>query len=171
MITYPTEAIVLPGGRPPRGPFACTLSRRCRESGALNLEWLLGVAPLTRLGPEGYTPSVTQQVYRQIADRARTALKAGHSVIADAVFASARDREAIGAVAREAGVRFSGLWIDAPPEVLARRIADRAVDVSDATPEVLERQMRSGMASIDWRRLDGSGDPETVLRRAQTAQS
>jgi predicted kinase len=132
----------------------------------------LGVAPLTRFDPQGYAPSVTQQVYRQIAERTLRALKAGHSVIADAVFASAQDREAIGAITREAGVRFSGVWIDAPPEVLARRIGDRAVDVSDAAPEVLERQMRSsGTGSIDWRRLDGSIDPETILRRAQTAES
>ena len=132
---------------------------------------LRGVAPLTRLGPEGYAPPVTQQVYRQIVDRALTALKAGHAVIADAVFASPHDRAAIAAVAREAGVPFSGLWIDAPPEILARRIADRALDVSDATTEVLERQMSGGTGSLDWRRLDGSADPETVRLQAQTVQS
>ena len=132
---------------------------------------LLGVAPLTRLGPEGYATAVTRQVYRLIADRALAALKAGHAVIADAVFASPQDREDIGAVAREAGVPFSGVWIDAPPEILARRMSDRAVDASDATADVLERQLRSGMGPLDWRRLDGSVDAEIVLQRAQSVLS
>jgi uncharacterized protein len=48
---------------------------------------LLGVSLSTRLGPEGYTPEVSQRVYRMMAERARTTLKAGHSVIADAVYA------------------------------------------------------------------------------------
>ena len=46
---------------------------------------LLGVAPLTRLGPEGYTPAMTRHVYQTIAERALMALKAGHAVVADAV--------------------------------------------------------------------------------------
>ena len=46
---------------------------------------LLGVSPFTRLGPDGYAPAVTRQVYQTIAGRARTALKAGNTVIADAV--------------------------------------------------------------------------------------
>ena len=129
---------------------------------------LLGVAPLTRLGPEGYATSVTRQVYRLIAERALAALKAGHAVIADAVFASPQDRAEIAAVAREAGVPFSGLWVDAPPEVLARRMSDRVVDASDATADVLEQQLGAGTGPLDWRRVDGSVDAETVLQRAQT---
>ena len=132
---------------------------------------LMGVAPLTRLGPEGYAPSVTRRVYRLIAERALTALNAGHAVIADAVFASPQDRAEIAAVAREAGVPFSGLWLDAPPEVLARRISNRTVDASDATADLLERQVGSGMGLLDWRRLDGSADAQSVLHRAQTVRS
>ena len=132
---------------------------------------LLGVAPLTHLGPEGYTTAVTQRVYRLIAERALAALRAGHAVIADAVFASPQDRDDAAAVAREAGVPFSGVWIDAPPETLARRISDRAVDASDATTDVLERQIHAGTGPIDWRRLDGSGDAETVLQAAQAVLS
>ena len=128
---------------------------------------LLGVAPLTRLGPEGYATAVTREVYRLIAERALATLKAGYAVIADAVFASTEDREAIAAVAREAGVPFAGVWIDAPPEALTRRIVDRPFDASDATADVLKRQLRSGSAAVDWRRLDGSADIKTVLQRAR----
>ena len=132
---------------------------------------LLGVAPLTRLGPEGYAAEVTQRVYRAIAERAGAALKAGHAVIADAVFANPQDRATIAAVAREVGVPFSGVWIDAPPEILARRVDGRAADASDATTDVLERQLRSGTGRLDWRRVDGSGDIDAVLRRAQAVAS
>ena len=132
---------------------------------------LMDVAPLTRLGPEGYETAVTRRVYHALAARARAALAAGHAVIADAVFARQGDRETIAAVAREAGVPFSGVWIDAPPEALTRRIADRPVDASDATADVLARQLQSGTGSIDWHRLDGAADASTVLERARAVLS
>ena len=77
---------------------------------------LLGIPPLTRLGAEGYTPEMTRRVYDTIAARALTALKAGHPVIADAVYASPQDRAAIAAVARDAGAPFAGVWLDGPLE-------------------------------------------------------
>ena len=48
------------------------------------------------------------------------------------------------AVAREAGVPFTGLWLDAPPDVLAGGSPIAAADASDATADVLERQLRVG---------------------------
>lgn len=128
---------------------------------------LLGVPPLTHLGSEGYTASVTRRVYRTIATRALTALTGGHAVIVDAVYANPHDREEIAAVARDAGVPFTGLWIDGPPETLARRLRERAADASDATPEVLQLQLRSDAGQLDWHRLDGSLDAESVLQHAQ----
>lgn len=128
---------------------------------------LLGVSPLTRLGPEGYTPEVSQRVYHTIAQRALTTLNAGHAVIADAVYASPHARKDIAAVARDAGVPFIGLWIDGPPEMLARRLRERVTDASDATAAVLRRQLRSGPAGPDWHRLDASQDAESVRRAAE----
>ena len=127
---------------------------------------LLEVAPLTRLGPDGYASDVTRRVYRLIADRALTALKGGHAVVADAVFASREHRETIAAVAREAGVPFSGVWMDAPPEMLGRRLSARVSDASDATAAVLERQLHAETGPLDWRRVDASADADTVLQRA-----
>jgi len=129
---------------------------------------LLGVVPLTRLGSEGYSPDVTHQVYRLLRDRACAALKAGHAVIADAVFADPAERQALERMATEIDVPFSGLWLEAPAEVLARRISDRPLDASDATPAVLDRQLTAGGAPIEWSRLDGSADVETVLDHART---
>jgi hypothetical protein len=128
---------------------------------------LVGVSPLTRLGPEGYTADVTRRVYQTMGERAASALGVGHSVIADAVYARPPDRAAIAAVAREAGVPFIGLWIEGPREILARRLRERVNDASDATAEVLELQARAELGPIDWHRLDGSTDVESVQRSAQ----
>ena len=68
----------------------------------------------------------------------------------------ARERAAIAAVAGRAGVAFSGLWLEAAPEVMADRLRQRAGDASDATAEVLERQLRLDTGPIDWTRLDAS---------------
>jgi aminoglycoside phosphotransferase family enzyme/predicted kinase len=132
---------------------------------------LLGVAPLARLGSEGYSPDVTHQVYRLLRDRASAALKAGHAVIADAVFADPAERQAIERMATEIDVPFSGLWLEAPADVLAGRISDRPLDASDATPAVLDRQLTAGGAPLEWSQLDGSADVETVLEHARTMLS
>ena len=128
---------------------------------------LLGVAPLTRLGPEGYSPAMSRHVYQTIAERALTVVKAGHAAIADAVYGSAGDRDEIASVARQAGVPFIGLWIDGPPQVLARRLQERVMDASDATADVLDRQLRSPVDPFGWHRLDGSLDAESLRQCAE----
>lgn len=127
---------------------------------------LFGVSPLTRLGPEAYEPAVTERVYDTIVARARTALAAGHAVIADAVYANPSHRETLAAVARDANVPFIGLWIDAPTEVLAKRLGHRGADASDATVEVLRRQAQAGAGALEWRRIDGSSSADDVQRSA-----
>src|SRR5205823_373254 len=96
-----------------------------------------------------------------------TALAAGHSVIADAVFARPHDRDDLARVAQEAAVPFIGLWIDGPHDILARRLRERVGDVSDATAGVLDLQMRAGIGPLDWHRLDGSTDIEAVQQSAR----
>ena len=128
---------------------------------------LLGVAPLTHLGPEGYSPGTSRHVYRTIAERALTVLKAGHAAIVDAVYGSVNDRDEIASVARQARVPFIGLWLDGPPEVLARRLQGRVMDASDATADVLRRQLLSPVGPLDWHRLDGSLDTDLVRQCAE----
>jgi uncharacterized protein len=128
---------------------------------------MMAVTPLTPLDADGYTPEVTRRVYRELTARALAALRAGHSVVADAVFARREDREAIAHAAHAAGVPFLGLWLDAPPSTLAQRIADRSLDASDATAAVLDDQLRGGPGVVEWQRLDGGADITTVLRHAR----
>ncbi len=128
---------------------------------------LLGVSSLTRLASEGYAADVSMRVYETVAERAKAALLAGHAVIADAVFARPGDREQIVGTARDTGVPFTGMWIDGPFDVLARRLRERVSDASDATAEVLALQARTDPGPLDWHRLDGSRDAGSVERSAE----
>jgi predicted kinase len=132
---------------------------------------LCGVAPLDRLGPAGYAPEVTQQVYRALADRAALALQAGRTVIVDAVFARLADRAAIEAVASSVSVPFTGLWLDAPADVLLARTAERRLDPSDADASVVRNQLAAGIGSMSWRRLDAGRPQADVLADTLTALS
>ena len=127
----------------------------------------LGVAPLEHLGAEAYTTDVSRHVYQTIAERARATLMAGHGVIADAVYARREERLLIAAVAHETGVPFVGLWLEAPPSLLAKRLSERAADVSDATPGVLDLQLHAGEGLLDWQRLDASLDMKTLENIAE----
>ena len=127
---------------------------------------LCGVSPLTRLGPAGYTADLTQHVYETIAERADMVVRAGHSVIVDAVFARPADREAIEHDAGAAGVPFIGLWLDGPERMLVERLRRRPPDASDADHAVLRAQLAQGAGSISWDRIQASADPEEVLQHA-----
>ena len=87
-------------------------------------------------------------------------------MIADAVFARPEEREAIARVAADAGVPFQGLWLDAPPGVLERRVTGRRNNVSDATAEVVRLQLEYDLGAIDWARLDASGEGDETLQAA-----
>ena len=127
---------------------------------------LCGVHLTTRLGADAYERPVTDRVYRLLAEQAAVALRAGHSVMLDAVFGDAAERIAAADVARVAGVPFTGLWLEAPTGVLASRVEHRGLDASDATVGVLQQQTARGTGPLDWVRIDASGDPDEVYRRA-----
>lgn len=119
---------------------------------------LFGVAPETRLPEEAYRPEVSAKVYALQREEAAKVLAAGHGVIADAVFDRPGEREAIEAVAREAGVAFRGVWLEAPERTLVERIDRRKGDPSDATAEVVRAQLRRDLGPMDWRRIDTTAE-------------
>ena len=130
---------------------------------------LFGMDSLTPLGPDGYEPPATARVYATLTDRAARVLRSGHSVVADAVFARPEDRAAIEAVAREAATPFAGIWLDVGSDVLKARVRGRGPDASDATEQVVQRQVEALSDDITWHRLDASGPAETVFERARRA--
>ncbi|WP_425450300.1 AAA family ATPase [Virgifigura deserti] len=138
---------------------------------------LIGMPMATTLPDAAYSPEMTEKVYAALCGEAGRALAAGHGVIVDAVSARERERDAIAAVARAAGVPFVGFWLEAPHETLAARIAARRSvarrapsherDASDATVDVLRRQLTFDLGRLDWVRLDAAADPQACLAEAR----
>ena len=128
---------------------------------------LAGVGELDRLPPESYTAEASDAVYGALATKATQALAAGQAVVVDAVFARPEERDAIEAVARQAGVRFDGLWLEAAAETLKARVTDRRGDASDATAAVVERQLAYTLGTLSWHRLAAGGAPEKLRNAAQ----
>lgn len=124
---------------------------------------LMGVAETTRLGPTGYGPTITAEVYATLFDRARTAVTAGQSVILDAVFSKQHERERAEALAQELGVPFCGLWLDVPLAVALARIEARTDDASDATPRVRIMQEERLERPVLWTHLMGAEDSAVML--------
>jgi aminoglycoside phosphotransferase family enzyme/predicted kinase len=120
-------------------------------------------------GAQTYRSEARHSVYTEIRREAVRALDAGFVVIVDAVFGDAVERRAIEALAAAQGVTFAGLWLEANVDTLERRIRDRQDDASDATVDVLFRQMRESGLVMSWRRIDASDDAELTAREALSA--
>jgi predicted kinase len=130
---------------------------------------LFGVAPESRLGAEAYSDEVSRRVYGELAQRAAIVVSAGQAVIVDAVFLRSRDRTAIEDRARQIGVPFAGLWLDAPESVLVHRVTRREGDASDADASVVRAQIGKPVDSVAWTRIDAETTEDIVLARARTA--
>jgi predicted kinase len=130
---------------------------------------LFGVAPETRLPTNAYTAQVSCRVYQTLYRQAANALAAGYSVIVDAVSLKLSERQSFVKVAEAAGVPFAGIWLEAPPTTLDRRLRARHHDASDASPEVLVQQLQKDPGPIDWVRIDAGAGPEECLAAARRA--
>lgn len=130
---------------------------------------LAGVGETEPLAPDTYTVVASARVYDRLMHRAELALRAGHSVVVDAVFARQDERERVSAIAAACGAPFSGVWLVADAAKMKERVAARRGDASDATVEVVERQLQGETGPIDWIVIDASHGPEqtqdAVLRR------
>ncbi len=125
---------------------------------------LAGVAPEARLPARAYTREATAGVYDKLLDQARLALTAGVTVIVDGVFANVGERDAIAHLAERHRVPFTGLWLEAPPETLQKRVGARRGDASDADGAVVDHQLGYKIGKLDgWSRVAAAGPPEAVL--------
>lgn len=127
---------------------------------------LARVPETVRLAAEHYAPAASVKVYGAMLARAEAALAAGQAVVLDAVFTGENERRAAESVARRRGIAFRGIWLEADAETLKSRIAARRGDASDATVEVVERQLRYDPGRISWTRIDAGGSPEETYDRA-----
>lgn len=165
LLTRPERRLVAVGGLSGTGKStlaAAIAGRLAPGVGAVTVssdvvrKRLMGAAPEQALPKDAYRPEISAQVYARLFDDMAAALAAGQAVIADATFVRPQDRQRLRELAAAAGAPFHGLWLEAPAEVLRRRVAARHGDPSDADVGVLERQMREDVGMIDWTRLDSS---------------
>jgi len=112
---------------------------------------LWGRKPSEPLPAEAYAEGQSQRVYGVMMREAGLILDAERSVVLDAVFLNPEDRAAAEAAAAAAKVPFEGVWLTAPPEVMAERIAGRTGDASDADAKVLQQQLAKDPGAIGWR--------------------
>ncbi|SFK27523.1 AAA family ATPase [Methylocapsa palsarum] len=129
---------------------------------------MFGRSELERLPSDAYTTNATAETYRILRLKSALALKAGQSVILDAVHGKPAEREAARQIAASAQAGFAGLWLEAPIGQLIDRVFRRTNDASDATRVVVEAQAAADIGEMEWRRLDASGSGEDLVERALT---
>ena len=103
------------------------------------------------VGQGMYQPAATEAVYEVLQISARALLAGGESVIVDATFLDARQRDAFVGMARAPAIPALILYCTAPVAVLEARIAKRSKqggDPSEADATVLARQ-REGFIEPD----------------------
>jgi aminoglycoside phosphotransferase family enzyme/predicted kinase len=116
-----------------------------------------------RLPKEAYTAEKSARVYATLIEKASRIVSAGHSAIVDAVFARAQERDALRSAARARGVTFHGLFLVADLATRMARVGARQGDASDADSGVARAQEQYALGHNDWKSIDASGSPESVL--------
>ncbi len=127
---------------------------------------MLGKRPEERLGPGGYTPEVTAETYRAFMQAGSDALADGKPVILDAVFAKPDQRVDAEKMAKNAGVPFLGLWVDAPEAIRMARADARTGNASDADSAIAKAQSSYDLGPLTWTIVDSSGRKEDTLAAA-----
>ena len=128
-----------------------------------------GAAETERLPSASYTQSSSDRVYGELLFRAAMVLQSGFPVLIDAAHLRAAERDATADLARRLGVRFDGLWLEAPPRLLGERLEARQGDASDADRRVLEMQLSRDPGTISWHRITTANGREATAALASSA--
>jgi uncharacterized protein len=123
-------------------------------------------------GEGRYSPARVARVYRELLGRARRALRMGESVVLDASWTDAAQREAARRLAKSTASEFVELECVAPPLLALQRISARlqaSVGLSDATPEVATAMAACADRWPSASPIDTSDGPERSLRAALQA--
>lgn len=132
---------------------------------------LWDVDEFSSLPADAYTPEASARTYRALYRESRRVIAEGHGAVVDAVAARADERDAIEAVACNASVSFSGIWLQAPLDRRVERVTHRAgsvkQDASDADAQIAERQESYRTGRIAWNCIDTGGTFEETLQAAR----
>jgi len=96
-------------------------------------------------GENQYSAFARHRTYMRMETNADKILQSGYPVIVDATFIRKEDRQQFWHLANDRQVPFGILWLNAPKQVLKRRVALRSAtgtDASEANVDVLERQLQ-----------------------------
>ncbi len=131
---------------------------------------LAGLPPETRLPPSHYTRRNDADTYEALFESADDHLACGSTVILDAVFLNRSEREVAEALAQQARVPFTGIWLEAPDRDRIARVAARMGDASDATAEVAREQARRPVGDLfGWHRMRANRAMELIVPAARSA--
>ena len=142
---------------------------------------LAGLRPTDRrvaaFGRGIYGQSMTRRTYAALRRRALRWLRRGYSVVVDATFGHAAEREAMRRIAARYGARLRVLVCQADEATIRHRLAARATDAltaSDATLDIWPA-LRAAYSAPDELAeavaLDATARPERVLEQALEAVS
>jgi uncharacterized protein len=129
---------------------------------------MFGVDETVHLPASVYASDITRDVYERLIAKARTALRAGQSVLLDATFAASAERNAAAGLATELGVPFVGFFLDAPLATRLERISARQSDASDADADVARRQAAEPLSEKGWAAVVASGSLSDTLALARS---
>lgn len=127
---------------------------------------MLGCAETDRLPGSAYGRETSERVYQLLMEKAEAVVRAGRDVIVDAVFAQPQERMAVKQIADRVGVPFLGIWLRVSPALMRDRVEHRRGDASDATVDVVDRQLAFDTGMIDWPVLMADREKETLADTA-----
>ena len=122
-----------------------------------------GVRPLDRLPRSAYSAEASRRAYVELFALADAVLATGRSVILDAAFLTAAERDRAETLGRRRGLSLQGVWMDGDAATLRRRLAARTGDASDADGPVLDRQLAGDQGAVSWRRLRSQSEIDQAL--------
>ncbi|MEV7130034.1 AAA family ATPase [Streptomyces sp. NPDC093260] len=116
-----------------------------------------------------YTPEWTARTYGALLERAAALLSAGESVVLDATWSDAGQREAALRVADRTSADLVALHCHVPGDVSAARLKTRAPGASDAGPEVAAAMAAREPPWPDAVAVGTGGSLESAVTQALTA--
>lgn len=116
-----------------------------------------------------YSPDRTGRTYAALLQRASVLLSAGETVVLDATWSGASNRDAARDVAQSTGSGLVALRCEVPAGTAARRLETRGPGASDADVPVARAMAEAEDPWPDAVAVDTSGDLEAAVRQALAA--